>query len=756
MAIAAAAAMLLILYFFSLPRRLFDRPLSTVVTDREGHLLGARIAADGQWRFPASDTLPAKFKACLVEFEDRWFYYHPGVNPVAMVRAARQNLRAGRVVSGGSTITMQTVRLARGKRRTVWEKMAETVLATRLELQYSKERILALYASAAPFGGNVVGIEAAAWRYFGHSPAELSWAEAATLAVLPNAPSTLNPAKGREALEAKRNRLLKRLSDRGIIDFTTYQSAISEPLPDRPQALPRVAPHLVAWLNKTDPGRRCVTTIDRGVQTRVENLLERRGEELSRRGVRNLAAVVIDLETNQVAAYCGNIGFDSGTSANQVDILRAPRSTGSILKPLLYCAALQEGTILPRTLEPDVPVNINGFAPSNFNMQFDGAVPAGEAIARSLNVPSVNMLREYGVPKFHAFLRQAHLTTLTRPASHYGLSLILGGAEATLWDVAAAYASMARTLRGDPATAPQIVLYRDGRPEEPARIKTPFTRAGVWQTFDAIKEVNRPEEIDWRDIPSMQRVAWKTGTSYGLRDGWAVGATRRWVVAVWAGNSSGEASPSLTGATTAGPVMFDILNLLPAARWFAAPTDEMTQAAVCRQSGHLAGRFCDDADTVLVIPAGLQSDPCPYHIAVTVTPDERYRTYATGDEPCVQRNWFVLPPSWAWYYRRSHPEYRPLPPMKHGSGGIVPMQFLYPQPGAVITLPRQLDGSPGAVTCKVAHDYPGAKLFWHLDGEYAGETTDFHQATLSPPAGRHRLTVVDNRGDAISVAFEVR
>jgi len=523
-------ALLLLAYLLCLPRRLFDVPYATVVTDRHGELLGARIATDGQWRFPPSDTAPDKFARCLIAFEDRHFYLHNGVNPAAILRAFAQNVRARRIVSGGSTITMQTIRLSRGERRTVGEKLIEIVLATRLECRYSKREILALYAAHAPFGGNVVGVEAATWRYFGHSSAELSWAEAAMLAVLPNAPSMIHLSRNREALLRKRNRLLRELHRQGVIDDADYELALSEALPEEPLPLPALAPHLVADFQQTCPGERIVSTIDKGLQSQVEAVLARWHAEFAQQDIRDMAAIIVDVRTARVLAYCGNARFDERQPGSQVDIIRAPRSTGSILKPLLYCAAMQDGDILPHTLLPDIPINVNGFAPQNFSLQFEGAVPAAEVIARSLNVPSVVLLRRYGVPKFYDFLKRAGLTTLRRPASHYGLSLILGGAEATLWDVTAAYVDMARCLEGQPRIP--LALAAD---EKQRRSTAPyvFTPGGVWLTFQSIKEVNRPEDIDWRTIPSMQTVAWKTGTSYGFRDAWAVGVTPRSAVGVW-------------------------------------------------------------------------------------------------------------------------------------------------------------------------------------------------------------------------------
>lgn len=553
---------------------------------------------------------------------------------------------------------MQTIRLSRGRERTWSEKIWESLLATRLEFRYSKKEILALYLSHTPFGGNVVGMDAAAWRYFGREAETLSWAEAATLAVLPNAPSMIHLSKRREALLAKRNRLLNRLYEKKIMDRTTYELALEEPLPEEPRPLPRTASHLVDHFYRTQPGERSVSTIDRSVQTRVEEVVERWNREFTRSDIRNIAALVIDVSTHEVVAYCGNTLQNNHLPGNQVDIIRSPRSTGSILKPFLYCAMLQDGELLPHTLLPDIPTNINGFTPQNFNQQYEGTVPASEAIARSLNIPTVYMLRQYGVPNFHRKLRQAGLQTLTQAPSHYGLSLILGGAEATLWDVSAAYSDMVRTLTGKEPARCTTLLAESGK--NPGHL-SPFRAGAVWQTFDILKEVNRPEEIDWRLIPSMQTVAWKTGTSYGFRDAWAVGVTPRYVVGVWVGNATGEGKPGLVGARTAGPVMFDIFNLLPSGGWFEPPYDEYMEAELCNRSGHLKGRFCEESITGMILPAGLKTSACPYHHPVYLSADENFRLYAdcAETEASVETTWFTPPPAWEWYYRQHHPEYKP-------------------------------------------------------------------------------------------------
>ena len=708
--------LLVLTWLFCLPRELFKgTPYSTVAESAEGELLGARIADDGQWRFPPCDTVPERFATALVQFEDHHFWWHPGVDPGALVRAAVDNVRSGHVVSGGSTITMQVIRLSRQKERTLWQKCIEAVLATRLELRYSKRKILAMYASHAPFGGNVVGLEAAAWRWFGRPADELSWAEAATLAVLPNAPASMHPGKNREELLEKRNRLLLRLKEHGDISAETYEAALEEPLPDAPLPLPNWAYH---YVERCPRGVRTRSSIRLTLQKAVEAAVDRRSDDLAREGVADMAAVVMDNATGEIIAYVGNASPGRERPGVQVDIASAPRSTGSILKPFLYAAALEEGTILPRTLLPDIPVNLGGFAPQNFDRQYYGAVHADEALARSLNVPAVFLLRQYGVPKFHALLREAGLTTLTQAPEHYGLSLILGGAEGKLAEVTAAYAQLAMTGAGAMAGNSPVMAGND-RPS-----------LAIWYTMEALKEVNRPDELDWRLIRSVRKAAWKTGTSYGFRDAWAVGMTPAWTIGVWAGNADGHGVPGLTGARAAGPVMYDILNLLPADdRWFEEPNaSPATWAATCTDSGMLAGPDCPKTE-MLIPAAGLDSEPCPYH--------------NTGE--------FVLPPAMEWYYKPHHPEYTGAT-RKQASTAV---QFIYPQAGAVLSIPRQLSGEREGIVFRAAHHNENATLWWHLDNTYVGETTFRHELRLAPAPGQHTLTVVDDEGNTAAIRFTV-
>ena len=471
---------LLLWYIFLLPNPLFQVPYSTTIYAENNELLGGKVASDGQWHFRATDSISEKYFTALIQYEDKRFRFHWGVDPIAIARAIGQNIRNKEVISGGSTLTMQTIRLARGKQRTWSEKIVEIIWATRLEFSHSKDEILKLYAAHAPFGGNIVGVDAATWRYFNHSAQELTWAEAATLAVLPNAPAMIHPGKNRAKLLQKRDHLLAKLLQNKKISEEEYQLAIQEPLPEEPYPLPQQTLQLLNYFFINNSGSNIRTTIRKNYQLQAEEILSQWNEKFSQQGIQNIAAIIIDIQTNEVVAYCGNRSDAQQQHGNQVDIIRAPRSTGSILKPFLYYHALKEGVILPHTLLADIPININGFSPQNFNTQYDGAVPASEALARSLNVPAVLLLKKYGVGKFYNDLKTMGISTLTQNADYYGLSLILGGAEATLWELTECYSNMGRALLNLPNTNITVVKTEQNS-NDINKAKYDYNKGAVWQ-----------------------------------------------------------------------------------------------------------------------------------------------------------------------------------------------------------------------------------------------------------------------------------
>lgn len=776
----AVLAVLLIAFLLSLPSKLFDVPYSFILLDRNGRLLQAKIAPDGQWRFPHHAGVPDKFAQALVIYEDKRFYHHPGVDPLAFGRAVWQNIRRQKVVSGGSTISMQVIRLSRNRPRNVWQKLIELVLSLRLELACSKQEILELYVNHAPFGGNVVGLGAAAWRYFGRDASQLSWGEAASLAVLPNHPSMVRPGKNKTTLLRKRNRLLDAMQAKGIIDEGTCRLAKLEPVPDKPWPLPEDAPHLLGSLQHNRlkqpiPGPLVETTIDRFLQQRVNDIVYRHSENHAANGIHNAAAMIMEVESGNVLAYVGNVYRKHKPDSDPyVDVIPSPRSPGSILKPLLYAAMLNDGLLLPNSLVADIPTQIAGYSPRNFDLGYDGAIPAGRALARSLNVPAVRMLQQYRIERFHELLQKLGISTLTRPAAHYGLSLILGGGENSMWELCGVYASLARILNHFPRNSsrymmndlsmPGVVKHDNARqPLAPAGLQENFYlgAGSIWSTFNAMNEVMRPgEELLWNRFASSRKIAWKTGTSFGFRDGWAIGITPEHVVCVWIGNADGEGRPGLTGIATAAPLMFELFRLLPASSWFEPPYDDLRYVKTCAQSGFLATEICTANDSMPVPKPGLRSAPCPFHQLVHLDASGRYRVNSECESPAemIHTGWFVLPPAMEWYYRNHDHAYRTLPPWKNNcrnTAGSAVMEMIYPKRSNSLYIPVELDGERGKTVFEVAHRNRLATIYWHLDETYLGSTKEFHSMALNPGTGRHTLVLVDENGERLEQHFEV-
>ncbi|PQJ80363.1 penicillin-binding protein 1C [Polaribacter porphyrae] len=755
---------LLIFYAFCLPKELFTKPTSTVITSNKGELLGALIADDGQWRFPHNDSVPEKFKTCLIQFEDEHFYKHPGFNPVSIFNALRQNIKAGKVVRGGSTITQQVMRLSRNDRpRTYFEKFKELILASRLEFRASKEEILAFWSSNAPFGGNVVGLDAASWRFFNRKASDLSWAEAATLAVLPNAPKLIYPGKNQQKLWVKRNRLLKKILNKNIIDSLTYNLSILEDLPKKPYPLPQIAPHLLQKVNKEKKGEFVKTTIDKRLQIQTNGIVKNHYNQLSKNGIHNIAVLVLDVKTRRVLSYVGNAPT-STKHQKDVDIITKARSTGSILKPFLYAAMLDSGELLPNTLVADIPTNYGSYQPENFDKKYSGAISAKLALSKSLNVPAVRMLQSFGLEKFHYYLKQLQLKDIKKSPNYYGLTIALGGAESNLWDLCKSYASMASTVNHFSENSSRYFTNEFTEPTfyegpkidfgQKSSEKIIFDAASIYLTFESLKEVNRPNsEENWEFFDSTKQIAWKTGTSFGFRDAWSIGVTKDYVVGVWVGNADGEGRPGLVGVQTAAPILFDVFDKLPNSEWFSKPFDEMTQIEICTKSGYRATEICEEKKLEFMQNSGLKTKPCPFHILLNVDALENYQVNTSCEslENIKQKSWFILPPLQEYYYKKQNPFYKSLPKFRNDCLGENKnsMKFIYPTEKSTIFLPKDFDGKQNELILKVAHSNSEATLFWYANTQFLGTTKENHQFAIEPKVGNFRFTVVDNFGNEI-------
>jgi len=743
-----------------LPHPLFPDDYSLMIADRRGEILQVFLNRRDHWCLAPelAPEIPEKLKRAVVMYEDRRFYRHWGVNPGALARALRQNLEQRRVVSGASTLTMQVARLMRPKRRTYLNKGLEILQALKLEVLYSKEQILKLYLDHAPYGGNIAGFQAAAFRYFGKPPKALTWAEAATLAVLPNAPGLITPVVRPAQLIAKRNSLLAELFRERAMTESEYRLAIAEPAPRGVRPLRGIAPHACRNLRRKYPNQHYLAaTLDAGLQARTAELVKRQAEYLRPLGIHNASALVAETRTGAVRAYVGSQDYWEGSYQGRVDGVQAPRSSGSILKPFLFGMAMDEGLILPRTQLKDVPTFYKEFAPKNYDNQFHGMVTAEEALIRSLNVPAVRLLHQVGVADFYLFLQSAGVQTLFRAPEEYGLPLILGGAETTLWDVAGLYRGLGRLG----VFAPLHLAEAERRTHE-ARLIQP---GSAYLALEMLRNLKRPgAEFYWEQYQNQRPVAWKTGTSYGNRDAWAVGVSPEWTVAVWVGNFTGDPNPDLSGASCAGPLLFDIVNSLPrradAPAWFPRPEHGITQATVCMDTGYVASPACP---RTLAVDAPLRArkplKPCPYHRVHHFSQDRRMTVCSLCWENTghVMEPRLVYPPHVMQFLREHGQQVTRIPPHNPKCPAAKReriLEIVYPQEGGKIWIPRGVEGSLQRIIAQVSHRDRQCRIFWYVDGYYKGETQNVHDQVLLLGTGAHVLDVVDEYGNRAARRFQ--
>lgn len=738
--------------FFSLPQPLFTYSTSTILYSSENQLLGATIAEDEQWRFPYNDSIPEKFKICITEFEDAHFYHHFGVNPISLLRAFKQNITSGKIISGGSTLTMQTIRLAKhNPKRTIWEKCKEIVQATRLECTNSKNTILAMYCSNAPFGSNVVGLDAASWRYYGKNPDELTWAECATLAVLPNAPSLVYPGKNQEKLLLKRNTLLEKLKNDNTITDEEYQLSLTEPLPNKPFPLPNNAYHLVQNASKQFKGQRLKTSIKLQYQEKLNHILQYHHTMLQASEIQNICAIIVEIKTGNVLAYVGNA--KDQTQAKAVDIIQAKRSSGSILKPFLYAKMIENGTLLPQQLISDVPSDIT----ENFDGTYSGMVNADEALAKSLNIPAIKELNIYGVNTFYNELKKLEFSTLNQNASHYGLSLIVGGAEIKLWDLVRAYRNMAYKLQyaeNNDEFSTQIHYF----PSEESESRFSINPNAIYLTFNAMQKVNRPTtELGWQ-VFGRNDIAWKTGTSHGFKDAWSVGISSEFVVGVWVGNASGEGRPGIVGVKAAAPVLFDVFNFLPKSSAFKIPENQWKKVTACAVSGFLANENCPVKKDIFIPKEAFPKQVCKFHKIIHLDETEQYRVNSNCYEIAKMKTkvWFTLPALEESYYQTKHPEYKPLPTyLPSCKSESYSIAFIYPRQFNKMFLPKDAQGNVQPIVFQATISDSNAELLWYLDDNFIGKTSFPHKIPVKADKGKHTIMVLHNSGISLRKSFEV-
>ncbi len=743
-----------------LPSKIFPDDYSQVIHDSKGDILRVFLNKKQQWCFPDDNTIniPDKLKIAVINYEDEYFRWHPGVNPVSVIRAAKQNIKNKRIVSGASTLTMQLARMIKQNERTFINKIKEMFLAVKLEVYYSKDDILRLYLNHAPYGGNIRGYRAASLRYFRKNPEELSWAQAASLAVLPNAPGNVSPAVNKDILRKKRNQLLKKLLDNEEIDNATYKLAIDEPLPRRVYPFRITAHHLTRKIHNRYRQNTVNTTINSKIQRQIEFLCRHHTASLKRQGISNCAVILLDTETSAIKAYVGSADFFDSNSQGQVDGVIAQRSSGSVLKPFLYALAMDEGIILPNTLIKDVPSYYEAFSPKNADKKYNGIVRSKEALVRSLNIPAVRLLNMYGVYSFYSFLKDAGVSTLFRTADDYGLPIILGGAEVTVKDMAMLYQGL-----GNGGVFTQPYYLKKDSTNINNNTNQLISDGACYLTLNMLKELKRPgAEYYWQQYSSQKPIAWKTGTSYGHKDAWAVGVTPKWTIAVWAGNFDGEGNPNISGASSAGTLLFDIVNYLgtdPDKIWFPFAEYDFKKIKICKATGFIAGEYCDDTEEVWA-PANMKSmRMCPYHKNIHLDSAGKHQVCSyCWDSNHTSKHYLIYPADVNYELKkRGH---IPVVIPTHNRecsmiGNNKPMRIIYPRDSAKVWIPRDFNGDFQKLVVKVAHNNPDKRLFWYLDDIYLGITTDKSRYAISVNKGWHDIIIKDEDGYTEQVRFYV-
>ncbi|MCU0404143.1 MAG: penicillin-binding protein 1C, partial [Chitinophagaceae bacterium] len=570
---------------------------SRLVFDRKGNLLYTNLTRDEKWRLylQQKEITPFMEKAILAK-EDRWFFYHPGINPVAVVRAGFRNLFTGRRTSGASTITMQLARLIHPRKRTLPSKIIEIFRATQLEWNFSKKEILRMYLNLAPYGGNIEGLSSAAYFYLQKSPDHLSLAEITALSVIPNRPNSLTPGRHNEKIISERNRWLQWMALKGFFSDKEIEDALSEPFDARRQAPPRLAPHVSAMMGAT--GQPIVkTTLSLNLQQMTEKITGDYVRGLKLMGIRNAAVVVADTKTREILAYAGSANFFDTTDAGQVNGAKAWRQPGSTLKPLVYGLAMDAGLVTPKKVIADVPVNYQGYTPENYDLTFNGQVTMEYALMHSLNIPAVNTLREVGVEKFIKTLVQSGFQQIKRDQEKLGLSMILGGCGTSLEELTGLYCMLANNGNYKPLKF--LLNEKDGFS---TRI---LSEEASFMLHETLSKIDRPDlPLNWGVTESLPRIAWKTGTSYGRRDAWSIGYNKSFTIGVWVGNFSGSSNPGLSGSTIATPLLFRLFNAIDRTShndWYEPPPT-LEQRIVCAETGLPANEHCDQRILDYFIP----------------------------------------------------------------------------------------------------------------------------------------------------------
>ena len=740
---------------YPLPVQELSREQSTSVYSKDGELLCLYLSDDDYWRFDSDiDEIPEFLQLALIEYEDRWFYSHPGINPISLFRALITNARSGRRVCGGSTLTMQVARMMEPKSRTYRSKFIEMFRAIQLESKYSKQEILELYFNLAPYGGNLEGIAAASYFYFGKSPAVLSKSDSLTLVGLPNSPSYLRPDKHHDRSRKHRDKIAHLMMERGLISSDVYEDILTDELPRKRYSIPQLAPHFSRYVKKKNPGMKKIeSTIDLKKQNLCEELLSQHLAPMLEMDITNGSIIVIENESGAVRAMVGSRDFADSLISGQVNGSIALRSPGSTLKPFAYALALDDGLVSPKMILADVPINYSGYSPVNFDNEYHGGIPAMDALKYSLNVPVINIHSQLG-DSFYKFLKTGGITTLNKPREHYGLPLVLGSGEVTLLELTNLYTTLANGG-----------FYQDFQLVEKtgsAKGERILSDASTWIISEVLSDVRRPDLPDcWESALSATKIAWKTGTSYGHRDAWSIGYNSEYTIGVWIGNFSSHEAEKLVGVEVAAPLLFDIFNsLTKSSDWFIKPETVETRQ-VCTVSGTPLNINCSLSAKENYIPGISPALKCSMHQRFFI--DKQTGLRLTGANKHLREHtevvYEIYPEKIAsWRHRMGyHVDLIPklFTDLNHFKSGKPPI-INSPLNQSSFILRKNVPSQHQKILLDASVSNTKNNLFWFVDGELLSQNSPDKEQFYFPTIGKHKITCMDNEGNSSSVTIEIR
>lgn len=717
---------------------------SKVIYASDSTLLHAFLSKDDKWRMRVRlDEITPGLEKAFIYKEDRWFYYHPGVNPFSVCRAVFNNIAKGRRTSGASTITMQVVRLLDPAPRTYKAKIREMFRSLQLEWHLDKKEILQLYINLLPYGGNIEGVKAASLHYFAEEPRELSLAQIAMLTVIPNDPNALRPDENADLLRLKRDFWLKKMGRKALFSPAVIADALNEPFSFQRYPIVRKAPHLSYRLKKINAVSEIYTTINPSIHHRVETLSAAYVRRLRSFQIGNLAVVVVNNRTTEVEAYLGSAGFDEDAWQGQVDGVQALRSPGSALKPALYAMAFDQGLITPKMVVTDVPQNFSGYRPENYDETWRGKITVEQALAQSLNLPAVDLLEKTGTDHFASGLANAGFRWIGSSRSKLGLSMVLGGCGTTLEELTALYAAFANKGVWN------SLKFVKSSPE--ARNDTICSPAAAYMITEILTRLRRPDlPNQYKDAANLPEIAWKTGTSYGRRDGWAIGYNQNYTIGVWTGNFPGNGVPELNGADFAVPLLFSLFNAIQPAQkpgWFIPPPD-LDYRLVCSESGLPPDTFCHHQVMDYFIPGVSPAMRCN-HLQKHFVNESKTISYCRS---CLPEKGYrealypYYPAGLIACYNEMQIPYQPLPPhnphcpsVKFSGAPLITSLTDGAEYLIIKGRKQQLQ-----LACNAENGVSG--IYWYLNDKLLRAALPGEKVFFTPEEGHYKISCSDNLG----------